>query len=1234
MCSLGDAETTSSSSTVHFTSSLNANMDVDDRITDLLDSLRWHCLRGKSSQDRDDDRLRRLHRQLEAVINEEPDDCRRRRLRHILPAANCIREQLLFLRQSLHSATPLSTSVYVSRAHVALSEITKHSEEEEYRKLATIVGVLEAVAENLVLEVDAFGVDCAPEHREIRKLIASALTNLTFGNAQSKRRLCSYPNLIEYVIRVIDDSHKLAQVYAGLLRNLSWMADAEMSATLSPTVSSLTRASLRAYRANESKCLCATLSALWNLASHSRENKKSICEQSGFLDMIVELLTTDAQHTTLVEPASGVLKYASMYLAAVGASQLLSTSALHKMVLRLVDLLNSPSFTIIGNALGVLSQLLAKDHQLRVHVRLNHKAMQLLNHLRNSTRDDIRNAVKTVLDYLNSADLSAAFAPHYSFAPTATSVAYRADGMSSSYGGTGTDTTTFMDPPRRLKLRSAHSHAPPSLLTTGLGGAEATPSLFAFPGTSCAAAAMQHGFAPRPGERQTQQFASLPRQCFHQQSNSSFGTPMSMMGGQLVGEVQMESTSSQTSAFVTSGAAVDVDGSEDFEDSELVRLDLRSDDPSFEVEDSVRCTRCTSTQSLSSLLPGDKSAWESCSNSAINSNRLSPASATDLPDSPTQCVTPSRRELKIPSASDITTKSEKATESSVENDQARNEKQSDGSEKDDQQVADLLAHLVNMQLSVVDQDSPRDVKDEAIKQSSSADDDGDYGSFIGRADSELLNQSIEAAMPKRIETSEDFLADMIEQVQPKASPRSRRQPNAGRNFSSASTARVHSAASSMKNDDDFLLQSIASVLPQSSNSRRDHWGSGSPPKKARAVTGDTARASTGPKRSSHAVQMTQTRTCACALDVTANDGDFGRVSLQVSSGESACGCATMSSSAALFDAALQSSSLVESTQTSEKVRDACSLIHHLSTEESDTLSDDNYSRFGDDEETVDTMVPEDVDEEFRAEQLLIDCNVVVGAVRHEAVRPAKKMCGSRIALPTRGPNVRSELPKMQRSGSSGPSGFNTATSTRTAPWSSVLRDDATRRSVSASATPKKRLVSAKPAQIGVALDLEKQSTVRSSRTSKMTDENTVLVSRMVSQARIKPTMPPKLRTAGAPSIRSAGKSDKSKLAQPRVHVKERSENVIGARNSIRDQEASALMDSLASEVAPANPTSSRSVRVPPFNYKNPQELATQQCDEKTLNVEKSPEASNSCICDLHDELKKKPNVKQMLVTTV
>lgn len=57
-----------------------------------------------------------------------------------------------------------------------------------------------------------------------------------------------------------------------------------------------------------------------------------------------------------------------MYLAVVGADQYLSTSAIHMMMLRLIDLLNSPSFTVIGNVLGILSQLLAKGHQLRSHI--------------------------------------------------------------------------------------------------------------------------------------------------------------------------------------------------------------------------------------------------------------------------------------------------------------------------------------------------------------------------------------------------------------------------------------------------------------------------------------------------------------------------------------------------------------------------------------------------------------------------------------------------------------------------------------------------------------------------------------------------------------------------------------------------------------------------------------------------------------------------------------------------
>lgn len=75
------------------------------------------------------------------------------------------------------------------------------------------------------------------------------------------------------------------------------MADAQMSATLAPSVPALVRASLRAYRIAELKCLCATLSALWNLASHSRDNKKALCEEPGFLELLIDLSTNDAEHT-------------------------------------------------------------------------------------------------------------------------------------------------------------------------------------------------------------------------------------------------------------------------------------------------------------------------------------------------------------------------------------------------------------------------------------------------------------------------------------------------------------------------------------------------------------------------------------------------------------------------------------------------------------------------------------------------------------------------------------------------------------------------------------------------------------------------------------------------------------------------------------------------------------------------------------------------------------------------
>lgn len=87
------------------------------------------------------------------------------------------------------------------------------------------------------------------------------------------------------------------------------MADAQMVAFLAGTVPALSKSAVRAGQSKEEKCLMANLSALWNLASHSVENKKVMCETEGFLKLLVALLESDPLHTAVTENASGILKY-------------------------------------------------------------------------------------------------------------------------------------------------------------------------------------------------------------------------------------------------------------------------------------------------------------------------------------------------------------------------------------------------------------------------------------------------------------------------------------------------------------------------------------------------------------------------------------------------------------------------------------------------------------------------------------------------------------------------------------------------------------------------------------------------------------------------------------------------------------------------------------------------------------------------------------------------------------
>jgi hypothetical protein len=94
-----------------------------------------------------------------------------------------------------------------------------------------------------------------------------------------------------------------------------------MSQALTKTVPALSRAATirlqelhpdifsRKDTHDDNKSLLAVLSALWNLASHSIENKRAICETQAFLFLLIINLTNDPDKILFVENGTGILKY-------------------------------------------------------------------------------------------------------------------------------------------------------------------------------------------------------------------------------------------------------------------------------------------------------------------------------------------------------------------------------------------------------------------------------------------------------------------------------------------------------------------------------------------------------------------------------------------------------------------------------------------------------------------------------------------------------------------------------------------------------------------------------------------------------------------------------------------------------------------------------------------------------------------------------------------------------------
>jgi len=224
-----------------------------------------------------------------------------------------------------------------------------------------VAGGLQAIAELLQVDNDVVGNTVHVYNVTMRRYSCMALTNLTFADGANKALLCSMlPALRALVAQLDSPCEDLCQVTASVLRNLSWHSDLASRRALSDVEAAvaLTRSAMTDSRREST--LKSVLSALWNLSSHSADNKADICRVPDALEFLVRLLSYRSPSKTLsiVENVGGILRNVSSHVA---------VRSDYRAVLRragclqtLLRHLRSPSLTVVSNACGTLWNLSAR----------------------------------------------------------------------------------------------------------------------------------------------------------------------------------------------------------------------------------------------------------------------------------------------------------------------------------------------------------------------------------------------------------------------------------------------------------------------------------------------------------------------------------------------------------------------------------------------------------------------------------------------------------------------------------------------------------------------------------------------------------------------------------------------------------------------------------------------------------------------------------------------------------
>ncbi|GMR53205.1 hypothetical protein PMAYCL1PPCAC_23400, partial [Pristionchus mayeri] len=572
---------------------------VEEAIIAQLKELNLVGRRSNEADQRDAYELGQVYDQVRSIIQRDTDMTRKSKLEDLVDPSEVLRHLVTELTYDVdHRKAAIVLGEWTITIHLAPSRLIVPVK--SLLKEGMVAGVVEAAAELLVLEVSQWGAGASMDHhhvngnrrnerREVRKQIASVLTNLTFGSPPMKRLVADYDGFMEAVIEIIENAPNLVPPYSNLLRNVSWPTCKGMNSLFNATPA-LTKAAVEAHRRKEEKSVKSTLSAIWNIVgSGGEECVRRVVETEGFVDMLIQLLSMDAQRTLVVEYSTGILKYASAELVRGNKLELCS-SVRARLLHRLLPLLRASSMTIVKNALCAVSEVAAKD-PFTVVKYMDNIAKGSLEKLQLSNDNDIRRPAKAILSRISSGE-------------------YGGGGgvMSrSAHVGNGREMSASMRTDRLLPRRSPYCPPVGGGVPNGERG-EIRVSLMEAPMSS------------------SHRASSLPR---HFNEGVRGGGGMSSRGTTANGGGGQE----EEVLGANGPPTLEVEREREGEGGEEYDYDDEDDELSTQV------TRSGSMENIDDDgLSHDISGFQSNVETANNSCRLSPISYSDLPDSPTQCA--------------------------------------------------------------------------------------------------------------------------------------------------------------------------------------------------------------------------------------------------------------------------------------------------------------------------------------------------------------------------------------------------------------------------------------------------------------------------------------------------------------------------------------------------------------------------------------------------------------------